>query len=287
MKILVTGATGFIGSHLTIELMNRGHCVYGSRRDGSMPKLKNKKNPSWIKPIDKLEIDDLQGIDAIIHLASAGVSPQKASWAELTETNISMSIKLIDLANKAGVKRFVATGTCLEYGSEAERWEKIPPNASLRPATPYAASKASSFFMLNNYAKQNSMELYYGRIFSAYGEGQYEKNLWPSLCNAAKNGEDFPMTNGLQIRDFIPVDLVAKHLSIGAERKDINESEPLVVNIGSGKGRSVIKFAESEWRKMEARGKIRPGVIQTGEVQIKRIVADTINLTPEEQRTEQ
>ena len=260
-------------------------CIWNQKK---WLKTKNRaqKNPRWIKPIDKLDVDDLQGIEAIIHLASAGVSPQKASWTELTETNISMSIKLIDLANKAGVKRFVATGTCLEYGSEAERWEKIPPNASLRPATPYAASKASSYFMLKNYAKQNNMELYYGRIFSAYGEGQYEKNLWPSLCNAARNGEDFRMTYGTQIRDFIPVNMVAKHLRIGAERKDINKSEPLVVNIGSGKGRSVIEFAESEWKKMEARGKIKPGVIQTREVQIKRIVADTINLTPKEQRTE-
>ena len=50
--------------------------------------------------------------------------------------------------------------------------------------------------------------MFYGRIFSAYGDGQYENNLWPSLKRAANSGEDFKMTNAEEIRDFIHVDEV-------------------------------------------------------------------------------
>ena len=178
------------------------------------------------------------------------------------------------------MRRFVAAGTCMEYGLAARAWERIPPDSPLSPVSPYSASKASSFLMLNAFAMTNEIEFFYGRIFSAYGEGQFSGNLWPSLRKAALAGEDFLMTKGEQIRDFLPVKDVAHHLRIAAEREDISPLHPLVVNIGSGQGSRVVDFAMQQWTRLCAAGSLKPGAIPDRSSDIIPYVADLSNLYP-------
>lgn len=279
MNFFLSGGTGFIGSHLLSRLLNAGHEVVAIRRNRSFPRVCLTRQPIWInRSLSELTVNDFRDSDVVVHLASVGVSPQKASWHELEEINVAAGLQLIELAYQAGVRRFVAAGTCLEYGSEAEVWEKIPPNAPLRPTTPYGASKAAGFLMLQSYASTNPIELFYGRIFSAYGEGQFSANLWPSLRQAALSGADFPMTEGQQIRDFIPVSEVCRHLQYASERRDLKLLEPLVVNIGSGYGMSVVDFARQQWALFGATGSLKPGAIASRQGESPRLVADTINL---------
>jgi UDP-glucose 4-epimerase len=277
MKVLLTGGTGFIGSHFLVELLQAGHEVVAVRRPGSETVIPLAEQPIWLERslIDLMD-HDMAGVDVVIHLASAGVSPKQASWHELEQINLVAGLRLIQLAHQAGVRRFVGVGTCLEYGTEAEEWERIPANAPLRPTTPYGASKAAGFLMLNSYAMLNSIELFYGRIFTAYGEGQFIGNLWPSLRKAALVGADFDMTEGEQIRDFIAVDKVAKHLLFAVERKDLKLFQPLVENIGSGQGLSVADFARQQWQRFGASGRLNFGAIPNRPGQISRIVADQV-----------
>lgn len=281
MKVLLTGATGFIGSHLLAKLLHEGHEVLAVRRAGSKPviPLGQGQGPIWLDgTFFELSTSDLVGVEAVIHLASAGVSPQKASWKHLEQINIAASLQLIQLSNEAGVRRFIAAGTCHEYGLEAENWERIPPTAPLQPITPYGSSKAAGFLMLQAYATANKMEFFYGRIFSAYGEGQFAENLWPSLRSAALQGADFPMTDGQQVGDFIPVKTVAKHLATACVRSDIIAGKPYVVNIASGQGMSVLEFAKRCWIELGGAGALLPGGLPNRPHQLTRIVADTHGL---------
>ena len=281
MRILLTGGTGFIGSHLLGELLQAGHEVVAVRRPGSEPVIPLEQQPIWLeRSLLDLIANDLAGLEVVIHLASAGVSPQQVSWQELEEINVAAGLHLIQLAHQAGIRRFVAAGSCFEYGSEAEVWDRIPPNAPLRPTTPYGSSKAAGFLMLKAFAIAHPIELFYGRIFAAYGEGQFSGNLWPMLRQAASAGGDFPMTEGEQIRDFIPVAEVAWHLRIAAERRDLQPAQPLVVNIGSGQGLRVVDFAMQQWQQFGASGFIKPGAIPSRPGQIARFVADPIHLDP-------
>lgn len=285
MRILLTGGTGFIGSHLISELLQAGHDVLAVRRPGSEPVLPLEQQPIWLeRSLLDLTANDFVGLEVVIHLASAGVSPQQASWQELEEINVAAGLQLIQLAEQAGVRRFVAAGTCFEYGSEADAWDRIPPSAPLRPANPYGASKAAGFLMLETFAIAHPIELFYGRIFTAYGEGQFSGNLWPSLRQAALAGIDFPMTDGEQIRDFIPVADVARHLRIAAERCDLHPAHPLVVNIGSGQGLRVVDFARQQWQHLGATGSLKPGAIPSRAGQLARLVADPIHLEPTTKR---
>ena len=281
MRILLTGGTGFIGSHLLGELLQAGHEVVAVRRSGSEPVIPLDQQPIWLeRSLLQLTANDLAQVEVVIHLASAGVSPRQASWQELEQINVAAGLHLIQLAHQGGVRRIVAAGTCFEYGPEADAWDRIPPGAPLRPTTPYGASKAAGFLMLHAFATAHPIELFYGRIFTAYGEGQFSGNLWPSLRQAALAGDDFPMTEGEQIRDFIPVEAVARHLHIATERCDLQPSQPLVVNIGSGQGLRVVDFARQQWQQLGATGSLKPGAIPSRAGQMARLVADPIHLDP-------
>ena len=261
MNILLTGGTGFIGSHLLDLLGTTTHQVTALRREQSTPCIDIKKQPLWLnKDMDKLESSDFSGIDVFVHLASVGVSPKIATWQELFYWNVLVLLDLLEKAHQAGVKRFVITGTFAEYGLSADHYDFIPADAPLLPTSPYAASKAAGFVAANAFAIENQIELCYLRIFSAYGKGQYINNFWSSLQAAALNGEDFLMTPGGQIRDFIPVEKVAEAFLHASENINIvKKGTPMVANVGTGNTITMLEFAEKCWAEFGATGKIIAG----------------------------
>jgi len=279
MKVFITGGTGFVGSYLLSELLRAGHEVVAVRRAGSETVIPLEIEPIWLeRSLIELTTSDLVDVEVVIHLASAGVSPQQASWEELEKVNVKSGLHLIQLSHGAGVRRFVAAGTCYEYGLEAEKWERVPPNAPLRPITPYGSSKAAGFLILQAFAMANKLELFYGRIFAAYGEGQFSGNLWPSLRRAALSGANFQMTDGKQVGDFIPVNIAAKNLFVATFRSDLVRGKPMVKNIGSGFGTSVLEFAQRWWIELGATGALEPGALPSRPNQLARMVADTRGL---------
>tara|TARA_Y100000589_G_scaffold125099_1_gene119271 strand:+ start:65 stop:907 length:843 start_codon:yes stop_codon:yes gene_type:complete len=278
MKIFITGATGFIGSHLMNFLVQSDNEIIALCRNNSKCKVPIIKEPFWLnKEISKVTLNDLRGVDALVHLATAGVSPQCATWNELTDININSSIKLIEMAKNAGVKRFIASGTCMEYGT-SHSYERIPPSAPLNPNNPYAASKVAGFQLINSFAIQENIELFYGRIFTAYGDGQFSKNLWPSLKNAAVQNKDFELQKGNDIRDFIPVKDVALHFFKALFRDDIQIKKPKIVNVGTGEAKSIYKFASEEWNRFNSKGKLKLIKKENQENVCNKMVADIRDL---------
>jgi nucleoside-diphosphate-sugar epimerase len=260
MKIFVTGGTGFIGSHLLRQLGATEHQIVALRRDGSRPSIELPREPTWLsKPMDQLEPADLAGCDALVHLASVGISPRVAPWSELFQWNVLVQLQLMQAAKQAGVRRVVISGSFAEYGRSADRHEFIPTDAALLPTSAYAASKAAGFIAASAFATENLMELCYLRIFSAFGEGQHAANFWPALRDAALRGDDFAMTAGEQIRDYIPVGQVAAAVLDAAQRTDVRPGEPLVKNVASGKPVSMRAFAEHWWAAWNASGSLRIG----------------------------
>jgi nucleoside-diphosphate-sugar epimerase len=160
---------------------------------------------------------------------------------------------------KAGVQRFIICGSCFEYGKTGERSHFIPADASLEPTNAYAASKAAATMAAFALAVETKMELLILRPFDVYGEGQHESNFWPSLRKAALAGEDFAMTAGEQIRDFITVEKVADIFIAALTRTDLRPGEPKIENAGSGVAQNLRSFAESQWTLMAAKGRLKIG----------------------------
>lgn len=147
MKILVTGSDGYIGSRLVVRLLNQGHAVTGLDsglyRDGwlysehaavaQLPALLN-------KDLRDVQPADLQGFDAVVHLAELSNDPLGQNNPEITfKINHQGSVNLARLAKQAGVARFVYASSCSVYGQALTEWvdETSPPN----PQTAYAECK--------------------------------------------------------------------------------------------------------------------------------------------------
>lgn len=274
MRIFLTGATGFIGSHFIAAALDAGHEVVALRRSSStFSVIPLPSQPYWVEgSLGMLRVSDFRDCRVIVHLASTGVSPKQATWQELVDINVAGSAHLVATAYAAGVSRLVVAGTCHEYGASAARYDFIPPYAPLEPVNLYGSSKAASCQLLLAFSRVYELELFYGRIFSAYGEGQYESCFWPSLRKAALSNQDFPMTDGSQVRDFVPVESVVLELLNACQRSDLQPGKPCTENIGSGYPLSLMAFAKQEWRRFNASGQILPGVLPDRPNEIQRLV---------------
>jgi UDP-glucose 4-epimerase len=274
MKIIVTGATGFIGSHFVDLAISENHEVVAHRQSSaSLTAINLKREPIWITgPLSAVDPSVFSDCDVLVHLAATGVSPKPATWEHCLEFNGGTALNLTQKAAAAGVKRIVVAGTCAEYGRSGQRFARIPADAPLEPNDPYAASKAAAGIMLASLARQQRLEFYYGRIFSVYGEGQSAINFWPQLRHAALTGQDFPMTQGEQIRDFCRVEDVASTLLRACSRSDLTAGEPMIVNVGSGNAVTLAEFAQQWWSIWKAEGKLLIGVLPYRDNEVMRYV---------------
>ena len=276
MTLFVTGATGFIGSHFLRVSLKADHSLVALRRSPtSRPRIPIKNEEQmvasgqlqWLnKAMTGVTTADLEGCDIFVHFAAAGVSPQDSDWTTLFQTNVTDSLALWLQAVKAGIKRFVICGSCFEYGLSGERYDFIPVDAPLEPTTPYAASKAAATMAIMALAHEHKLYVVIARPFHVYGVGESGNRFWPSLRQAAFAGEDFPMTLGEQVRDFIPVEKVATgFLDESSQLFNLSDAQsftwPRIVNIGSGHPQTLRQFAEQWWKQWDAQGNLLLGKI--------------------------
>jgi nucleoside-diphosphate-sugar epimerase len=145
MRVLVTGHRGYIGAILTPMLVRAGYEVIGLDSDlyractfGDPDRLANV--PSLTKDLRDVERDDLEGIDAVVHLAALSNDPLGDLNPELTfDINYRASVRLARLSKEAGAVRFVFSSSCSNYG--AAGGDLLDENAELHPVTPYGQSK--------------------------------------------------------------------------------------------------------------------------------------------------
>jgi len=260
MKLFVTGATGFVGLHFVRQALSSGHSVVATHRRSAA--IWQAAGLDWLAcELDALPAGAMVGCDALVHLAAVGVSPKLASRQELAHWNIAVPQQLMECAKAQGVRRVVIAGSAAEYGLSADRYDLIPPDAPLLPASGYAASKAACFVTAHAAALELGLELCYLRIFSAFGEGQSENNFWPALRAAALSGRNFPMTGGEQLRDFVPIEDVSKELLQATTRKDVQAGVPRVWNVGSGCPVTIREFAQHWWQTWQATGELQLGAL--------------------------
>ena len=263
MKVFMTGSTGFIGSHLLKAFQMMGVDVMACRRSASsLPRISLPNEPIWFNK-DLLDITskDMRGCDVLLHCAAAGVGSKSANATDMIRVNVSGTGHLMEVASIAGIKHVVMTGSCHEYGAHDFKNKPIPPDSPLQPTTLYGSTKAAGCQLALSQAFQNNLRIYYGRIFSAYGEGQSPNSLWSLMNRAAKNNNDFLISSGHQYRDFIHVDDVVDKLVSAIFREDLEPGLPVVANIGSGEPQSVFDFVKKEWGRLGAKGQIIRGAV--------------------------
>ncbi|RMH01024.1 MAG: NAD-dependent epimerase/dehydratase family protein [Chloroflexi bacterium] len=145
MRVLVTGHNGYVGTVMTPMLVAAGHEVVGLDTNlyaGSTFGEENETRlvPALVKDIRDVEPADLEGFDAIIHLAGLSNDPLGDLNPDLTyEINFRASVRLAKLAKQVGVSRFIFSSSCSNYGAGGEDW--LDENSPFNPVTPYGRSK--------------------------------------------------------------------------------------------------------------------------------------------------
>ena len=143
MRVLVTGHLGYIGTILTPMLLAAGHEVGGMDSDLYARCTFDEFSPQVLnnfKDVRDVELDDVKGFDAVIHLAGLSNDPLGDLNPALTyEINHRASVRLAELAKAAGVKRFLFSSSCSTYGAAGE--EALDESGEFNPVTPYGRSK--------------------------------------------------------------------------------------------------------------------------------------------------
>lgn len=170
MKVFVTGHKGYIGSHLVDILKQEGHTVVGCDLglfDGCAWEKVVPADVDLVKDTRKLEARDIQGCDAIMHLAALSNDPMGALDGSLTlNVNRDASVRLAKLAKQVGVPRFLFAGSCSVYGKGVKL--DLDESDPLQPLTAYAQSKIESEIEISKLADANFSPVFL-RNSTAYG----------------------------------------------------------------------------------------------------------------------
>lgn len=251
MKILVTGAAGFIGSHLCERLIGNGCTVVGVDNfdDFYDPQIKRRNIEDCVQVErfqlieadirDAVAMDEAlgRGVDVIVHLAAkAGVRPSIAEPLVYADVNINGTMVLLEAAKKHAIGRFVFASSSSVYGNN----EKVPfsedDNVDF-PISPYAATKKACELICHTYHHLCGTCITCLRFFTVYGPRQRPDLAIHKFVRLIERGQPIPVYgDGSMMRDFTYIDDIISGAVAAIERcagfniYNLGESHPIMVN---------------------------------------------------------
>jgi nucleoside-diphosphate-sugar epimerase len=211
-RVLLTGATGFVGRQILRALVERGATIRVVARESAGRPIRL-EDPASIERIvttpnlfaESAEwwADTCVGIDTIVH-AAWYAEPGQYLESPVNMECLSGTLELAKGAVTAGVCRVVGVGTCAEYDLAAAKGP-VSVDTPLAPKSPYAAAKAAAFLGLSQWLPAQRVAFAWCRLFYLYGEGEDTRRLVPYLREKLAAGEVAELTSGNQVRDFLDV----------------------------------------------------------------------------------
>lgn len=246
LSLIVTGATGFVGGHVVEAALSRGHAVIAVGRDATSAQA-----AAWDSRVHFLQADihaphfdptPLAGADAMLHLAWPDLLDFR-SPAHLTR-HLPAAAGLLERILAAGLPRLLVTGSCLEYGRRNGLLSETLPPA---PTLPYPQAKDALRRRLEA-STHRPATLLWARLFYMFGPGQSPRSVLAQLDAAIDRGDRiFSMSMGEQLRDYLPVEEVARRLVRLTEATGATG----IYNICSGRPISIRRLVEE---RIAARG---------------------------------
>ena len=272
--VLLTGATGYIGSHTWLALLAAGYRVVGvDNFSNSSPEVLNRlRELAGAEPVfESLDVTDAEAVaellqrravDAVVHFAAfKAVGESTARPLAYYANNLGGLLTLCTALQRRGVKRFVFSSSATVYGDPREL--PIREDAPLSATNPYGQTKLMGEQMLADLASadpgwQNAVLRYFNPV-GAHESGRIGEdprgtpnNLMPYVAQVAVGrmpllrvfGDDYPTPDGTGVRDYIHVvDLAEGH--VAALRRRLQQPRSFTVNRGTGRGYSVLEVVRA------------------------------------------
>lgn len=256
MRILITGAAGFIGSHSALHFRRQGHEVLGidSFDDYYSVSLKEYRKSLLSRSninIEELNLSNLKNTasllrdfqpDLVIHLAAqAGIRLGSEKFERYTEANLTGFSNILQNSVMTGVKNFIYASSSSVYGNSNQTpYEETL--SSLEPISYYGATKLANEILANGAKYYSDMNIRGLRFFTVYGPFGRPDMAYFRLFEAAENGTIFKLNgNGKLKRDFTFINDVTSILSLMSKQMEMSTNRICdVVNIGGGDTRSMI-----------------------------------------------
>ena len=263
-KILVTGAEGFIGSHLTELLVNEGYDVR------AMVQYNSFNNWGWIDTFDKAIKDKLEiflgdvrdpngvrtamdGVDAVFHLAALIAIPYSYHSPDMyVDTNIKGTLNILQASRDLGTKRILVTSTSEVYGTA--QYVPIDEKHPYQGQSPYSATKIGADRLAESFYRSFNLPVTIVRPFNTYGPRQSARAVIPTIITQLLSGmEEIKLGSLTPTRDFNYVkDTARGFLEIYKSDKTIGEE----INIATQKEISIGDLANELIRQINPNAKI-------------------------------
>jgi NAD dependent epimerase/dehydratase len=252
---LVTGAGGFIGSHLVEQLLRRG------RRVRALVRYTSVRSAGWLRDIDanlraNLEIvyGDIQdpravreavnGCDVIFHLAALISVPYSyVAPIAFVEANVKGTLNVLEAARDGSVQRVVVTSTSEVYGTA--RYTPIDEKHPLQAQSPYAASKIGADALAYSYHCAFGLPVAAVRPFNTYGPRQSARAVIPTVITQALTGDTIRIGNLAPVRDFVFVDdTAAGFIAVSENDACVGTVTNLATGVGVTVGDVIARVSE-------------------------------------------
>jgi len=235
-RVMITGASGFVGAHLAHRLLRDGHDVHLLVRENYTPwRIKSIRSEMHLHGLDLGNRETLATVvkriqpDWIFHLAAYGAYSSQTDLHKMVQTNVVGTVNLVEACLKVGFEAFINTGSSSEYGFK----DHAPSEKEcLEPNSHYAVTKASTTLFCRYTGQFENVHLVTLRLYSVYGPYEEPTRLIPTLILRGLRGELPPLVNPNVAHDFIYIDDVIEAYILAAF---VSGQEPgAIYNVGTG-----------------------------------------------------
>lgn len=262
-KVVITGANGFIGSHMTMRMLAEGANVYVMVRESSdLWRLNEISRNIYLYKVDlrndgkvKEYIREIKP-DYIFHMAAYGVDSRQKDYIKAANTNIIGTINLLNAAIAADCEKFINTGTSMQYGNKTM---PIKETEHYSPSNIYGSTKGAATIIAHQIAVENDINIATIIPFGVFGENEGSHKFFPHVILAALGGKSIELSPCEQYRDYCYIEnIIDGFLMAAADEKRKNE----IFNIGSGDIFQLKHFAKLIAEKMNCASDIKYGSVE-------------------------
>ena len=230
VKILITGAAGFIGANLTRKLIKTGNEINILIKEASnLWRINDIVSNCNVHKIDLKKVDDVRNVvkkinpELVYHCAGHGIYPSQKNSTEIFSTNILGTFNLLNALNENNnLRRLVNLGSFFEY--------------STNPIDPYTISKITQTKLVEHFFKEKKLPITTLRLFTPYGKFDSPGRLICDLMIALNRNKPLEIFSKHTKRDFIHIDDVIAALEVASQQPDIDGE---IIDIGTGNEISV------------------------------------------------